>query len=159
MNIGSKRGPFPTWRAVTALASVVIFIAGGCGTTLPYDVADYQTRCIRLNLEPIPPHADDRHRGFKNVYACYVDRDQLRASRRPFPEGTLIVKESMRPRETFAWSIALARKHGGSWEWDEYTRNFSEDELRHGFASASVCTSCHARAQADDWIFTRYQGN
>jgi len=139
-------------------ATLVACAVGGCGATLPYDVEGYQTRCTRLNLEPIPPHQDDRHHGFKNVYACHVDREQLRANRRPFPEGTLIVKESRRPNEPFVWLIALARKHGGVWKWSEYTRNFSDDELHEGFASAEVCTGCHADARGDDWIFTRYQG-
>jgi hypothetical protein len=141
-----------------AVALAPATLTGCATTTLPYDVAGYETRCARLNVEPIPPHGDDRHRGFKNVYACYVDRDQLREHRRPFPEGTLIVKESRRPRESFVWMIALARKHGGVWSWEEYTRNFSDDDLRRGFASAAVCTDCHAAAQRDDWIFTRYQG-
>lgn len=143
--------------SIGAAAALAACLVGGCGTTLPYDVAGYEQRCVRLNVDPIPPRRDDRHQGFKNVYACNVDREQLRANRRPFPEGTLIVKESRRPNEPFVWLMALARKHGGGWTWDEYTRNFSDDELRHGFASEEVCTACHVQAQADDWIFTRYQ--
>ena len=141
-----------------AAAALAACLLAGCGTTLPYDVAGYEQRCVRLNVDPIPPHRDDRHQGFKNVYACNVDREQLRANRRPFPEGTLIVKESRRPNEPFVWLMALARKHGDGWTWDEYTRNFSDDELRHGFASEEVCTGCHVQARAGDWIFTRYQG-
>ena len=143
-------------RLVGAVALAWCLLSA-CGTTLPYDVADYESRCIRLNVDPIPPARNERHQGFKNVYACNVDRDQLRASRRHLPEGTLIVKEVRRPHESFVWLIALARKHGGVWQWDEYTRNFSEDELRHGFASADVCTGCHVEARGDDWIFTHYQ--
>src|SRR6185369_5792457 len=105
----------PGARRLIAVATVAACALGGCGATLPYDVGDYETRCTRLNLEPIPPHEDDRHHGFKNVYACNVDRERLRANRRPFPEGTLIVKESRRPNESFVWLIALARKHGGVW--------------------------------------------
>jgi cytochrome P460 len=144
-------------RVLAVAAAVVSALLGACAATLPYDVAGYESRCTRLNVEPIPPRRDERHHGFKNVYACNVDREQLRGQPRHFPDGTLIVKEARRPNESFVWLIALARKHGGVWEWGEYTRNFSDDELRQGFASADVCTGCHAEARGDDWIFTRYQ--
>jgi hypothetical protein len=52
--------------------------------------------------------------------------------------------------------IAIARKQGGVWQWDEYTRNFADEDFRHILAGQSVCTGCHVKAQAADWIFTTY---
>ncbi len=143
-----------TWRG-GALA-LLLLLADGCGAPLPDDVAGYQTRCVRMNPEPLPPYDGDPHRGMKNIYACNVPPDDVVANRRPLPEGALIVKESSRVGEDFVWLIALARKQAGSWQWDEYTRNFADEELRHGLAGRSVCTDCHVKVEARDWIFTRY---
>jgi hypothetical protein len=92
----------------------------------------------------------------KNVYACDADTSFVEANTRPFPDGTTIIKESTREGESFVWLIAIARKEDGAWRWDEYTRNFEDEELRHGLASLSTCTGCHVRARSADWIFTRY---
>lgn len=62
----------------------------------PDDVAGYASRCVRLNASAIPPYPGDPHAGMKNVYACDVDQSIVRANTRPFPDGTLIVKESTR---------------------------------------------------------------
>lgn len=137
-------------------ALLVAAVAGACGSPLPGDVPGYETRCVRLNPEPIPRYPADPHKGVKNVYACNVDLPLLQANTRPFPDGALIVKESRHETEPFAWLIATARKQGGSWRWDEYTRNFADEEFRHILAGESVCTDCHVQARAADWIFTRY---
>ena len=135
---------------------VLLALVAGCGSTLPEDVPGYASRCVRMNASPIPPYEGDPHKGMKNVYACDVDVPLVEANTRPFPDGTLIIKESAAEGESFVWLIATARKQGGSWRWDEYTRNFSDEEFRHGLAGQSVCTGCHVRAQSADWIFTRY---
>jgi hypothetical protein len=137
---------------VVALALVV----AGCGSGLPDDVPGYETRCLRMNAAPIPRYAADPHKGVKNVYACDVSPDVVQANTRPFPDGTLIVKDSTREHESFPWLIAIARKRGGAWQWDEYTRNFEEEEFRPVLAGESVCTDCHGRVRAADWIFTSY---
>ncbi len=129
-----------------------------CGDTLPADVEDYQSRCVQLNVDPIPPYEGDPHAGFKNVYACDVDEAQLLAGTRPFPEGTLIVKESTKEGQEAPWLVATARKGAGqgvdSWQWDEYTRNFPDEEFRRILAKQSTCTDCHKRVQDADYIFT-----
>lgn len=135
---------------------LLLVLASACGSPLPDDIPGYQSRCARMNGQPIPRYGGDPHEGIKNVYACGVPEEQLRANVRPFPEGTLIVKESMREGQTFAWLIAVARKREGAWHWDEYTRNFADEDFRHILAGQSVCTGCHVRAQSVDWIFTSY---
>lgn len=139
-----------------AFALLLVLVAGACGSELPDDVPGYQTRCVRMNAQPIPRYEDDPHKGNKNVYACNVDMAALEANKRPFPDGTLIVKESTREGDAFVWLIATARKQGGAWKWNEYTRNFPDEDFRHILAGESVCTDCHAKAKGADWIYTPY---
>lgn len=143
----------PSFRLLSTLLAT---LASACGSTLPDDVPGYESRCIRMNAQPIPRYDGDPHKGVKNVYACNVAQQLLQANTRPFPDGTLIVKESTREDEGFAWLIATARKKGGFWQWDEYTRNFDDEDFRHILAGESVCTGCHVKAQTADWIFTTY---
>ncbi len=131
------------------------FLAGiGCGEALPVDVADYQTRCQRMNALPIARRDGDPHAGTKNVYACNVDDAFLRANTRPFADGAVIVKNATKENASYPWLVATARKQGGFWTWDEYTRNFEDEDFRRIIASESVCTNCHEEAAGADWIFT-----
>lgn len=138
------------------LGLLVAALAAGCGSTLPADVPGYESRCIRMNRDPIARYDGDPHNGTKNVFACSVETQVLQANARPFADGALIVKESTREGESFPWLIATARKLGGAWQWDEYTRNFANEDFRHILAGQSVCTGCHVKARAADWIFTTY---
>lgn len=135
---------------------IIVALVASCGATLPADVPGYEARCPRMNTDPIPRYDGDPHPGIKNVFACDVALAQLAANSRPFLDGALVVKESRREHEGFVWLIATARKQGGSWQWDEYTRNFADEEFRHVLAAESVCTGCHVRAKSADWIFTPY---
>ena len=126
------------------------------GESLPADVADYQTRCARMNRNPIARYEGDPHAGSKNVYACNVDDAVLRANARPFPDGTIIVKNSTKENADYPWLVATARKQGGTWKWDEYTRNFADEDFVRILASESVCTNCHRQAENADWIFTAF---
>jgi hypothetical protein len=126
------------------------------GETLPADVADYQTRCPRMNGRPIPRYEGDPHAGTKNVYACNIDPAVARANTRPFPEGTVIVKTSTKENASYPWLVATARKQNGAWKWDEYTRNFEDEDFVRILASESVCTNCHRQAESADWIFTAF---
>jgi hypothetical protein len=135
---------------------LLIFVLAGCEAALPADVEGYATRCMRMNPTPFPPYEGDPHRGMKTVYACNVDLPLLQANKRPFPDGTLIVKESIRPPETAPWLVATARKQNGAWHWDEYTRNFPDEALRRNLAGQGICTGCHQHAREADWIFTQF---
>jgi hypothetical protein len=145
-----------TIRPLRSFCVLFAMLPSACGAPLPDDVPGYQSRCIRMNAQPIPRYDGDPHKGVKNVFACNVDQGVLQANTRPFPDGTLIVKESTREGEGFAWLIATARRKGGSWQWDEYTRNFDGEDFRHILAGESVCTGCHTKARSADWIFTSY---
>ena len=130
----------------------------GCGESLPPDIVGYETNtsCVRLNQAPIEPYEGDPHKGFKNVFACNVDPVLVAANKRPFPDGTLIVKESRRSGENFIWLVATARKSNGRWRWDEYTRNFDNEDHQRLLLKQSKCTDCHKQAAAQDFIYTRF---
>ena len=127
-----------------------------CAETLPDDVTDYREDCTKMNAEPLPKRADDPHEGVKDVYACNVPEADLVANERPFPDGTIIVKEATRSDANYPWLVATARKLDGEWQWDEYTRNFEDEDFVHIISGESVCIDCHDSAKDRDWIFTRY---
>ena len=111
-----------------------------------------------MNAAPIAPTHDDPHDGFKEVYGCNVTADDLKV---PYPDGTLIVKESC-PNgpcrdDNFVWLIASARKSNGKWRWNEYTRNFADESFAEIIAPEETCISCHKKVEATDWIYSVYQ--
>lgn len=128
-------------------------------TTLPGHVDGYEERCIKMNLEEVPPTPHDPHDGYKNIYACNVELQALLdGSAIPYPEGTMIVKESFREGEDFPWLLATAEKKSGSWEWKEYKRNFANEDFVKILASEQVCIDCHkAVKDSGDWMFTFYE--
>ena len=125
-------------------------------------VADYKVAedCFQMNAELIEPTEDDPHQGYKNVYACNVTPEELRdeagAPVFPYPEGTLIIKESTRENQDYRWLIATAEKKGGNWEWKEFTRNFANEEFAKLPVSEDTCVNCHNKVKALDYIYTIY---
>ncbi len=128
-----------------------------CGESLPDDIQGYAERCIRMNQGSIAERDSDPHSGEKNVYACNVDVTLLEENARPFPEDTVIVKDSRKMQSDYVWLIAVAKKREGSWSWAEYTRNFEHETFIEILAPESVCTDCHRDARTIDWIFTQYE--
>ncbi len=111
----------------------------------------------KLNRKPIPPRQSaDAHSGTKNVYAS----KKLRPSG-SFPNGTILVKEAVRPGRDFIGLIAIMRKERGldrdhnDWRFVEYTRDSAGARFAET-ASGSVCWTCHMGAQQTDyvWIYT-----
>ncbi|MFT5430831.1 MAG: hypothetical protein ACI9OJ_001509 [Myxococcota bacterium] len=160
-----KRVRTRTWQSAGAhgLGLVILgLFSTGCGDTLPEEVMGYRTRCIQMNVEPIEPTAADPHDGFKDVFACNVTLDQLRdpsngAPVRPFPDGTMLVKESSKEGQDYPWLVATMEKKSGTWEWHEYTRNFGDEDFVHIVGGPSVCTDCHRTVEALDWVYTTYE--
>lgn len=138
-----------------------LLLAASCGESLPTDIEGYDSKatCVRINKDPIPPYEGDPHKGIKNVFVCNVELSAIKANLRPFPDGTIIVKESRREGEAFTWLVATARKELGKWRWDEYTRNFDNEGHQRLLVKQSKCTSCHDRAAAQDNIFTNYDAD
>lgn len=151
------RSPFRTTALLLSLPALA-----ACAEPLPADLEGFRERCIRMNADPIPEKDADPHRGVKDVWACNVAQDQLPDADGnvpfPYPDGTIIVKESTREGQDYPWLIATARKKGGTWEWEEYTRNFPDQEFLKIYAKETVCTDCHTdAAESSDWIFTVYR--
>ena len=127
-----------------------------CAERLPEDVRNYQSDCL-LMTEGIAEVPDDPHRGTKNVYACNASYDELRANARPFADGVIMVKEATRADADFVWLVSTARKIDGGWQWDEYTRNFDDEDFVHIISGEGACIDCHRDVSipAFDWIFSR----
>jgi Cytochrome P460 len=112
----------------------------------------------KLNRKPIPPRDADAHLGTKNVF---VSRP-ARADRR-FPNGTLVVKEAVRPGKDFVGLVAVMRKVRGfdpdhrDWMFVEYTRESASAPFTET-ASGRVCWSCHMGAADSDYVWTVHLG-
>jgi len=140
----STTAPPPTPTGPEPLSGLPAFTAGYDGW-------------LKLNRKPIPlRQSADAHSGTKNVYAS--------KKRRPsgsFPNGTILVKEAVRPGKDFIGLIAIMRKERGldrdhnDWRFVEYTRDSAGARFAET-ASGSVCWTCHMGAQQTDyvWIYT-----
>lgn len=120
---------------------------------LPRYTAGYDS-WTKLNAEPIPPRASDPHNGTKNVFVSREPRgDGL------FPNGTVVVKEAMRPGADFIGLIAVMRKQRGAdpahndWVFIEWTREAPRARFQE-LARGAVCWGCHAGAADRDYVFT-----
>jgi hypothetical protein len=128
---------------------------------LPQEILGYQD-WFQLNEEPIPPIAGgDAHLGTKDVYAS-EEADRSGGSI-VYPDGTTIVKEAARPGTDFIGLVAIMRKEAGAdpehgdWIFIEYTRDSPDGEFGVQ-ARDAVCWSCHAGAQATDWVWVHTTG-
>ena len=128
---------------------------------LPDDVAGY-TQWLKLNAEPIPPVAGgDPHNGTKNVYVNQT-RDTIAPNgtqQFPYPDGSIVVKDAIRPGKDYIGLIAIMRKKAGTdpdhndWEFIEYVRNAPDAEFSV-IAQDRVCWRCHAQVEDIDYVFT-----
>ena len=128
---------------------------------LPDFVAGYQD-WLRLNAEPIPPRqGGDAHLGTKDVFVNQAT-DTLAPNGVqlfPYPDGTIIVKESTRPGLDFVGLVAVMRKRAGSdsahgdWTFIEYSRSTSTQAFSV-LARDGSCFGCHRIAESTDWAYT-----
>lgn len=128
---------------------------------LPDFTAGYD-QWLRLNAGPIPPNnGPDPHRGTKNVYV-----NQERAAIAPggqqafpYPDGCIVVKDSIRPDKDFVGLVAIMQKTKGvdpahnDWVFEEYTRNAADAEFNK-IADGAVCWNCHSGVADTDYVFT-----
>jgi hypothetical protein len=123
---------------------------------LPRYTAGYED-WVKLTRKPIPPRASgDAHLGTKMVYSSKPPRGNA-----DFPNGTIIVKEAVRPGKDFLGLIAVMRKEQGAdpahndWRFVEFTRDDRRDRFSET-ASGAICWTCHMGAAKTDyvWIYT-----
>jgi hypothetical protein len=133
--------------AAVAASAVVVAVASTSAAGLPAYVDGYQ-KWPKINKKPFtkcgPPCA---HGGIKNVYAS------KRKVGARYPNGTVIVKSiaqvggAGRPNQ-----VAIMRKAAGRWKYVEYQLSGSRYTL---LAQGQLCQSCHMRARANDFVFTK----
>jgi hypothetical protein len=123
---------------------------------LPRYTAGYEN-WVKLTRKPIPPRASgDAHLGTKTIYSSKPPRGNA-----DFPDGTIIVKEAVRPGKDFLGLIAIMRKEQGAdpahndWRFVEFTRDDRRDRFSET-ASGAICWTCHMGAAKTDyvWIYT-----
>ena len=127
---------------------------------LPDDIAGYD-QWLKLNAQPIPPApGGDPHNGTKNVYVNQT-REVIAPNgeqKFPYPDGTIVVKEATRPGKDFIGLIAVMWKEAGNhpdagdWRFEEFLRGAPDAAFRLAF-EGGVCTGCHTRAAATDFVF------
>lgn len=127
---------------------------------LPDDIAGYEG-WLKLNAQPIPPVPGfDPHRGTKNVYVNKT-REEIAPNGQqqfPYPDGSIVVKDAVRPDKDFIGLVAIMWKEAGSnpavgdWRFEEYTRNAPDAAFRL-LAEGAACSGCHAGAAATDFVF------
>ncbi len=144
---------------IARVASAQVTLPG-----LPDDTAGYD-QWLKLNVQPIPPVGGfDPHRGTKDVYVnqtleAIAPNGQQQF---PYPDGTIVVKEAVRPNKNFIGLVAVMWKEAGSnpafgdWRFEEFTRNTPDAEFRLAFEGA-ICTGCHSGAAATDFVFTQLE--
>ena len=131
-----------------ACSAVVVALASTSANGLPSYTNGYQ-KWPKLNRKPFrtcgPPCA---HSGVKNVYAS-----RQKAGRK-YPNGTVIVKTIARPgdRPAMPNQVAVMRRAAGRWRYVEYQLSGSRYSI---LAQGQLCQSCHVRARANDYVFTK----
>ena len=144
---------------IARVASAQVALPG-----LPDDTAGYD-QWLKLNAQPIPPVPGfDPHRGTKNVYVNKT-REEIAPNGQqqfPYPDGSIVVKDAIRPDKDFIGLVAVMWKEAGSnpafgdWRFEEYTRNAPDADFGL-LASGAACTGCHAGATAMDFVFTELE--
>ncbi len=135
---------------VVAVASsaVVVALASTSAAGLPPYTNGYQ-KWPKINKKPFtrcgPPCA---HGGVKNVYAS---RKKVGAE---YPNGTVIVKSIAQTgdRPSMPNQVAVMRKVAGRWKYIEYQLSGARYTV---LGQGQFCQSCHARAKANDYVFTK----
>ena len=144
-----------TLGAVVAATSVSIAQPAG----LPDSITDYWG-WIRLNINRYTDSPTGAHPQPKDVYINLDSADLLAAdgaTKLPFTDGTVVVKERNDPDELFVDRLYMMEKIDGGWNYSFYDRqsggNFDGQEL----GTDNFCANCHDGAEQDDFVFTQFQ--
>ena len=135
---------------VVAIAAAlgVVALASDSANGLPAYATGYP-KWTRINARPFtrcgPPCA---HPGVKNVYAS------KRKSGSRYPNATVVVKTVAQPGDppSLPGQVAVMRKVNGRWRFVEYGLSGGRYSV---VGQGAFCQSCHARARANDYVFTK----
>ncbi len=160
-----------TRRFLVVLAGGVVLSAvvlTNAQSGVPSDIAAYRTWTkmnVTLLTDPSNPRA-----GPKNTFIT-LGPDELRALvatggrvRQPFPDGTIVVRESLHPAEGWVQVLFVMRKDSKvigrtkGWVFSGFTRTGSDKPFAPlQFADPFMrCMACHAQMKASDFVFTPY---
>ena len=133
--------------AAAAAAIAVVALASTSAAGLPSYTSGY-AKWPRINARPVtrcgPPCA---HAGVKNVYAS------KRKVGNRYPNGTVIVKTVAQAGTAgLPDQVAVMRKVDGRWRFVEYRLSGPRYTV---LAQGQLCQSCHMRARANDYVFTK----
>jgi len=135
--------------AALSASAVVVAVASTSAGGLPPYTNGYQ-KWPRINKKPFTGTGplSSAHRGVKNVYAS-----KKRVGAR-FPNGTVVVKSIAQTGDTPSRpsQVAVMRKAKGRWTFVEYQLSGSRYTV---LAQGRLCSSCHVRAKATDFVFTK----
>lgn len=111
---------------------------------------------------------ESAHASPKDVYVNDVGRDAALTSSFPFPEGTVLVKESLNPDTLAVAAITAMRKvagfdpDNGDWQYAMFERQddgtFSGMWVDTGHDMHAMCVGCHTGAAGNDYAFLSYRG-
>ena len=131
-----------------ASAASVVALASSSANGLPAYTNGY-AKWPRINKKPFTSTGplSSAHQGVKNVYAS-----KRKAGAR-YPNGTVVVK-TIQPagRKGLPAQVAVMRKVASTWRYVEYQLSGGRYTV---LAQGQLCQSCHMRARANDYVFTK----
>jgi hypothetical protein len=133
----------------TAAAVADVAVASTSANGLPSYTNGY-AKWPRINKKPFTSTGllSSAHTGVKNVYAS------KKKVGKKYPNGTVIVKSIRRAGDKPALpnQVAVMRKTNGNWRYVEYQLSGARYTV---LAQGQLCQSCHMRARANDYVFTK----
>lgn len=132
----------------TASSVAVVALASSTANGLPAYTNGY-SKWTRINKKPFTSTGplSNAHSGVKNVYAS------KRKVGTKYPNGTVIVKSIRGAGDRgLPDQVAVMRKLNGRWRFVEYELSGSRYTV---LAQGQLCQSCHMRARANDYVFTK----
>jgi hypothetical protein len=121
----------------------------------------------RLNAQR--NYIESAHQAPKDVYVNDVGRESALAGTFPFPEGTVLVKETI-GEETLSVEVVSAMRKvagfdegGGDWQYAMFERQADGSFVGAWVATDhdmhAMCAGCHANAADTDFAFLSYLGD
>jgi hypothetical protein len=156
-----------------ATLSAVLFLLAACATTdagktSAADFADYQgwtkvnTETITGDVTAMLGSAHEGNKGFREVYVNAAgEAVALGRAAYPFPEGTVVVKESYKDSGGSKGALAnltiMAKRESGydsdNGDWEYIMASPSQSVQMQG--KLTMCSDCHAAAFDSDYVFTK----
>lgn len=157
------------WSPVGALAAVLLFalLAFAAPAGLPAPIEGYRS-WTKMNAEPLTDPSNPRA-GPKNTF-LNVGTDALRGLvaeggrlRAPFPEGTIVARETLDVTTEFVRVLFVMTKDRTAtqtrgWRFSSFTRQAADQPFQAGAIQDPVarCLNCHLQMGATDFVFTPF---